>query len=199
MKKVLNRVISQVIAMMISVQIIGQYGTSFLPLVNAVGNKNESDDINVWDGALESQTDVEDTSGRISNEADALESKINDYILLNSNNVVILDNETIEIQNSEDNNTHRYQLFNDSRASWTDAKRYCEELGGHLVTINSEGELNYIKQLILNEGRKKTYYIGLYRDLKDNKMWRWVTDEPLEFTKRSLSKSIQQIIPELTR
>lgn len=150
MKKVLNRVISQVIAMMISVQIIGQYGTSFLPLVNAVGNKNESNDIDVWDEALESQTDVEDISENISNkeetvEEDALESKINDYILLNSNNVVILENETIEIQNSEDNNTHRYQLFNESRASWTDAKRYCEELGGHLVTINSEEELNYIK------------------------------------------------------
>ena len=187
MKKVLNRVISQVIAIMISVQIIGQYGTSFLPLVNAVGNKNESNDIDVWDEALESQTDVEDISENISNkeetvEEDVLESKINDYILLNSNNVVILENETIEIQNSEDNNTHRYQLFNESRASWTDAKRYCEELGGHLVTINSEEELNYIKQLILNDGHKKTYYIGLYRDLKDNKMWRWVTDEPLEFT-----------------
>ena len=39
MKKVLNRVISQVIAMMISVQMIGQYGASFLPLINAVGNE----------------------------------------------------------------------------------------------------------------------------------------------------------------
>ena len=59
MKKILNRVISHVVAVMISVQMIGQYGTSLIPLVNAVGNENEAEIIEIQDEVPDSETDAE--------------------------------------------------------------------------------------------------------------------------------------------
>lgn len=50
-----------------------------------------------------------------------------------------------ESQNSTEKNGHRYQVFDESM-SWTDAKIYCENLGGHLVTINSEEEQKFLVQ-----------------------------------------------------
>lgn len=67
-----------------------------------------------------------------------------------------------ESQNSSKENGHRYQVFDESM-SWTDAKVYCENLGGHLVTINSEEEQKFIEDNLLVIGTKKTYFIGLSR------------------------------------
>lgn len=51
-------------------------------------------------------------------------------------------------------NNHRYYLFNSKNMeffgksnsiTWDDAEAYCESLGGHLATINSEGEFSFLK------------------------------------------------------
>lgn len=67
-----------------------------------------------------------------------------------------------EIQEITSDNGHRYQLF-DTSMNWHEAEAYCESLGGHLVTINSDEEQQFINNNILSIGTKNTYYIGMYR------------------------------------
>lgn len=56
-------------------------------------------------------------------------------------------------------NGHSYKLY-DKPMSWTKAKAYCEKLGGHLVTITSKGEKNFVvKQL--SGCASNWYWIGL--------------------------------------
>lgn len=85
-----------------------------------------------------------------------------------------------ESQNSAEKNGHRYQVFDESM-SWTDAKVYCENLGGHLVTINSEEEQKFIEDSLLTIGTKKTYFIGLSR-ATSKESWSWVTNEPFDYS-----------------
>lgn len=84
-----------------------------------------------------------------------------------------------EVQTT-DSNGHRYQLF-DTSMSWTDAESYCESIGGHLVTITSAEEQQYIIENLLPTGTKNTYFIGLSRDT-DTAEWSWVTSEPFDYT-----------------
>lgn len=84
-----------------------------------------------------------------------------------------------EVQTT-DSNGHRYQLF-DTSMSWTDAESYCESIGGHLVTITSVEEQQYIIENLLPTGTKNTYFIGLSRDT-DTAEWSWVTSEPFDYT-----------------
>ncbi|WP_028520755.1 RHS repeat-associated core domain-containing protein [Ruminococcus flavefaciens] len=101
-------------------------------------------------------------------------------ILANFCNVLPLDtfaeddNETI-VQEEFSLNGHRYQLIDISK-SWSGAEKYCEDLGGHLVTITSEEEQQFIISELFPHGTKKTYFIGLSRDSYAND-WNWVTGE----------------------
>jgi len=57
------------------------------------------------------------------------------------------------------------------RKDWDGAKAYCESLGGHLVSINSEDENDYVKGLIKYLMYDKTeVFIGAYND---DGTWRW--------------------------
>ena len=89
-----------------------------------------------------------------------------------------------------------YQVFNghyytiiDSGMSWTDAKEHCEKLGGHLVTITSQDENDFVLS-IANAGTKKAYWIGLYYDNGQN----WVTGESFSFHKLS-SSELRENVP----
>ena len=90
-----------------------------------------------------------------------------------------------EVQVS-DSNGHRYQLF-DTSMSWTDAESYCESIGGHLVTITSVEEQQYIIENLLPTGTKKTYFIGLSRDT-DTAEWNWVTSEAFDYANWDLGE-----------
>lgn len=46
-------------------------------------------------------------------------------------------------------NNHKYQLFLEG-LTWEQAEAECRSLGGHLVSINSEGEQHFIEQLMEN-------------------------------------------------
>lgn len=74
-------------------------------------------------------------------------------------------------------NGHTYKLY-DTNLSWTDAKDYCEQLGGHLVTITSAEEQSVIENL-LEEGEMHQYWIGLSHP--DGTL-RWVTNEPYSYS-----------------
>ncbi|MBQ7220928.1 MAG: hypothetical protein IJS28_08120 [Synergistaceae bacterium] len=71
-------------------------------------------------------------------------------------------------------NGHRYEVITES-LTWEQAKTRCEELGGHLATITSQAEQNFVAGLLGDSG---TYWLGARAD--ESGFWHWVTDEPFE-------------------
>lgn len=71
---------------------------------------------------------------------------------------------------------HHYMLYNE-KLTFSEAKKKCQSLGGHLVTINSEKEQRFLstKINVYNE----RVWIGGYRDNKDN--WYWITGEAWKY------------------
>ena len=63
----------------------------------------------------------------------------------------------------------------ESQLSWQDAKKLCEDAGGHLATITSAQENEFIHNLI-NNGEKEQYFIGATDTIADG-MWSWVSGE----------------------
>ncbi|MBE6908984.1 MAG: hypothetical protein E7474_05205 [Ruminococcaceae bacterium] len=77
-------------------------------------------------------------------------------------------------------NGHTYQFF-DIDLTWTEARDYCIGLGGHLVTVTSAEEENFLKNQYLKvSGGDAGPWLGAYSDgaFGGNRYdWRWVTDE----------------------
>jgi hypothetical protein len=69
--------------------------------------------------------------------------------------------------------THSYGLF-DEKLTWHVAKKRCEDMGGHLVTLESPAEEEFIQNFCRE--RKINSWIGLANEL-DIKKWVWVTGE----------------------
>ncbi len=74
-------------------------------------------------------------------------------------------------------NGHTYYYFSGNK-SWDDAKAYCEKIGGHLVTITTKDESDFIKTL--NSTHKA--WIGGYRTSGTSTDWKWVTNEAWNYT-----------------
>lgn len=74
-------------------------------------------------------------------------------------------------------NGHFYELY-DNAMKWADAKRFCEEQGGHLLTIDGYYENNQVYQNISD--RTGYCWLGLSYDTSA-KAWKWVTDESYFF------------------
>lgn len=72
-------------------------------------------------------------------------------------------------------NGHMYRLFTISIESWRAAEEYCESLGGHLATLTSQEEndfvYNYIRSLDVYSA-----YFGLSDDFEEGN-WQWVNGE----------------------
>ena len=66
-------------------------------------------------------------------------------------------------------NGHKYQAFN-VHMTWTEAKKYCESLGGYLATITSAEEQAALELF------KGNYWLGA-TDVENEGVWKWVTDE----------------------
>ncbi|MBQ7155592.1 MAG: leucine-rich repeat domain-containing protein [Synergistaceae bacterium] len=77
-------------------------------------------------------------------------------------------------------NSHKYTVFN-SPMTWTEAKSYCESLGGHLATITSQEEYDAILN-ILPQDEKRLYWLGA-SDADNEGSWQWITGEDFSFTK----------------
>jgi hypothetical protein len=75
-------------------------------------------------------------------------------------------------------NGHSYEVFNQT-ISWTGAKRYCEELGGHLATVTSSEEQTFIENLLARGGNKRFYWVGGY--CGNDRRFQWVTGEPFVY------------------
>lgn len=72
---------------------------------------------------------------------------------------------------------HKYMLF-DEPLTWHEAKSACEAKGGHLATIGSKEEQEYIEKLV-EAGTKKQYWIGASRV---DGGFEWVTGESFDYT-----------------
>jgi len=72
-------------------------------------------------------------------------------------------------------NGHYYQLFDESK-TWYEAKDYCENIGGHLVTITSQEENKFVVSLLKNRGA----IIG-FSDEESEGNWKWVTNEEVVY------------------
>lgn len=76
-------------------------------------------------------------------------------------------------------NGHYYQVY-DTPMTWNEAKAYCESLDGHLVTITSGAEQEFVETLIAN-GKKKSYWLG-GTDAANEGTWEWITGEKFDYT-----------------
>ncbi len=80
---------------------------------------------------------------------------------------------------------HWYKAFPE-RLTWTDARRRCEELGGHLACIESAAENEFLAQQVEalippNDPMMFAMWIGLTDEAVEGQ-FRWVNDSPLRYT-----------------
>ena len=76
---------------------------------------------------------------------------------------------------------HHYQIFDDdTEIRWTDAKVKCEEMGGHLVTITSPEEQQFVEELI-SEGVNVFYWLGATDSGAQPNQYYWVTGEAFNY------------------
>jgi serine/threonine protein kinase len=72
---------------------------------------------------------------------------------------------------------HRYQIIT-TKASWADAAKKAEELGGHLATLNSREEYEWLRQICFpTYAGSKLLLGGIQRDSR-SAVWEWITGEP---------------------
>ncbi len=76
-------------------------------------------------------------------------------------------------------NGNTYVLY-ESGLSWSEAKSFCEEQGGHLVTISSRAEQKAVVNL-MKSGSKKFYWIGGYKRNAKAASFSWVTGEKFSY------------------
>ena len=73
-------------------------------------------------------------------------------------------------------NGHYYKLVDGKGIYWSKAKKACEKVNGHLVTISDAEEEAFIEDLIEQEGTLYHYWLGA-TDEKSEGDWRWVDGE----------------------
>lgn len=84
------------------------------------------------------------------------------------NDVITDENGSVSVDiNAVIYSEHSYKLFDDGM-TWDEAKAYCENLGGHLVTITDSEEQTFIESLLVN-GTKNSYWLGGFRN--ENNAW----------------------------
>ncbi len=83
--------------------------------------------------------------------------------------------DSLKIQWNENN--HNYQRFDNPSIAWTSAKNRCASLGGHLVTITSAAEQQFIyDKLLVPETNFDGFAIGA-SDSTTEYNWQWITEE----------------------
>lgn len=73
-----------------------------------------------------------------------------------------------------------YQVV-DTALTWTQAKDYCESLGGHLATIKDKNEQKFIESIISENSSSTFYWLGGTDAEKDGD-WKWLTSEKWNYS-----------------
>lgn len=81
------------------------------------------------------------------------------------------------IQNS--NNGHWYQRF-DETMTWHNAKSHCESLGGHLATITSQQENDFVYNNLASTSPHISW-LGATDEAQEG-IWKWITGEDWNYT-----------------
>ncbi|MBL7187729.1 MAG: C-type lectin domain-containing protein [Phycisphaerae bacterium] len=77
---------------------------------------------------------------------------------------------------------HSYAVYGASFKgwlTWDQSRNFCEKLGGHLITLSSQGEQDALGKA-LDRASTPTTFLGLSGDWRTNQ-WSWVTGEPMSF------------------
>lgn len=77
-------------------------------------------------------------------------------------------------------NGHFYQRI-DTEMNWSEAKTYCERMGGHLVTITSEDENQFVYENFAIDTSSDNCWIGASDEETEGK-WQWVTGEQWNYS-----------------
>lgn len=78
-----------------------------------------------------------------------------------------------------DGTAHRYRIFK-GVPRWVEAEAFCRALGGHLATLTTAEENQFVHTFMWESGFT-TAYFGLEDEERDH-TWEWVTGEPVEYT-----------------
>ena len=75
-------------------------------------------------------------------------------------------------------NGHYYKIFQ-MQMTWNDAKSFCESMGGHLATAETQAENEMLKTLVVKgaNGQGKYYWIGGYET--NQGIWKWITGKTI--------------------
>ena len=84
-----------------------------------------------------------------------------------------------EIFTAPDGTKHQYQIFK-GVPKWRQAQVFCELLGGHLATLTTAEENDFVYGFMRDCGYL-TAYFGLSDEARTGD-WIWVTGEPFEYT-----------------
>ncbi len=77
-------------------------------------------------------------------------------------------------------NGHHYKIYTGVCSSWEEAKKYCEDLGGHLAVISSQKENDSLYNYLIDSDID-TAYFG-FSDSENEGTWKWVTEENNSYT-----------------
>lgn len=84
-----------------------------------------------------------------------------------------------EVFTAPDGSKHRYRIYKGVH-KWVEARAFCEALGGHLATLTTDEENEFV-YWYMRGCDKLTAFFGL-SDEKREHNWVWVTGEPVEYT-----------------
>ena len=78
---------------------------------------------------------------------------------------------------------HKYMVMNYGEKSWEKCQSMCRQYGGHLVTINSEEEQDFVSKLALHDDSAKNYWTGGF--INTEKEYEWVTGEDFDYLNKN--------------
>ncbi|MCM1364853.1 MAG: C-type lectin domain-containing protein, partial [Faecalibacterium sp.] len=84
-----------------------------------------------------------------------------------------------EAEDAFEYNGHYYKVY-DEAMTWSEAVAYCDNIDGHLITITSREEQNFVYSIIKNM-TKGTYWLGA-TDYDHEGEWTWVTNEKFSYS-----------------
>ncbi len=86
---------------------------------------------------------------------------------------------TASAEEKHEFNGHTYQIIKSLEIDWNSAKLQCEQMGGHLATITSAAENQFLLNLLKKEG-VELVWLGA-SDSSQEHNWQWVTGEPFNY------------------
>ena len=90
----------------------------------------------------------------------------------------VIDSTRTKLEKYFDYNNHRYEIYSGS-LDWLSTKLFCEQKGGHLVTITTAGESSAMATNVKSLNHE-AYWLGL-TDVEHESKWHWITDETYSY------------------